>query len=194
MKRIVCLAIVLACGFRASPGFAGQISASGTFTATPDGADFDYTIKLTNTSGAGNDNIETFWFGWVPGHDFMAGAKPFNIMAPTGWNDLVTGAGNATDGFAIQFTTSTNALAPGATLDFKFTSDQSPAAIAGLSMFGSNPPVGTSFVYAGAPFQSDSFTFVVTPQAVPEPSSLLLGAFGMIATFGYMRIRRKQRA
>jgi hypothetical protein len=192
MKRIMSLAIVIAAGLLAAPVSAGTVDASGVLTSKPNGSDFDYTITLTNTSGTGNDSIETFWYAWVPGHNFMAGPKPINIITPTGWTDIVTGAGNSTDGYAIQFTTSTAALAPGGSLMFGFTSAETPAELAGNSLFGSNPPVGTSTIYSGQPFSGDSATFVVS--SVPEPSSLTLGVLGVIASFAYLRFKRKERA
>ncbi len=71
MKRIIPLGIVLsAIGTFTPSASAGIIDASAVITAKPDGSDFDYTIKLTNTSGLGNDSIATFWFAWVPGAGF----------------------------------------------------------------------------------------------------------------------------
>jgi hypothetical protein len=195
MKRILSLAMFMAAGLLAAQVSAGTIGASGVETWKADGSDFDYTITLTNTSGAGNDSIETFWYAWVPGHDFMAGAIPTNVINPTGWTDLITGSGNATDGYAIQFKTSSAALAPGGSLMFGFTSDQTPAELAGNSLFGSNPPVGTSFVYSGQPFSGDQLQFVVSSvSSVPEPSSLILGLFGVMASAAYLRLKRKKSA
>ena len=192
MKRIMSLGTIMAAGLLAAPVSAGTIGASGVETSQADGSDFDYTITLMNTSGAGNDSIETFWYAWVPGHNFMAGPKPTNIITPTGWTDIVTGAGNSTDGYAIQFKTSSAALAPGGSLTFGFTSAETPAELAGNSHFGSNPPVGTSTVYSGQPFSGDSLMFTVS--SVPEPSSLTLGVLGVIASFAYLRFKRKERA
>jgi hypothetical protein len=196
MKRIMSLGIVMAVGLLAAPVSAGPISASGVLTSKASGSDFNYTINLTNTSGAGNDSIETFWFAWTPGHNYMPGAMPINIIAPTGWTDSITGSGNATDGFAIQFVTSSAALAPGGSLTFGFTSAETPAVLAGNSPFGTFPPVTTSTVYSGAPFSADSDQFVVSSavSSVPEPSSLTLGLFGVIASLTYLRFKRKKRA
>jgi len=57
---------------------------------------FNYTLTLNN-SAASTANIETFWFSWVPGQDFMA-VSPTNIVAPSGWTDAITHAGSG-DGY-----------------------------------------------------------------------------------------------
>jgi hypothetical protein len=73
MKRNVFLGILgLVYALATTPAStAGTINGSATISATPNGPNFDYTINLTNTGGPGGDNIETFWFGWVPGEDFL---------------------------------------------------------------------------------------------------------------------------
>jgi hypothetical protein len=190
MVRSILSGVVLAICVLTAPVSAGVIDASGNMTAVADGAKWDYTITLTNTSGAGNDSIETFWYAWVPGHDFLPGLAPTNIIAPSGWTDIVTGSGSASDGFAIQFKTSTAALAPGSSLTFGFTSAESPTVLAGNSPFSDNPPIGTSFVYSGQPFAGDHAQFVVS--SVPEPSSLLLGLFGAASTFGYLKLKNRK--
>ena len=43
-------------------------SASATITATPDGENWQYSIKLVDT---GSTTVGTFWFAWVPGEDFL---------------------------------------------------------------------------------------------------------------------------
>jgi PEP-CTERM motif len=202
MKRIMSVVIALSTGLLASPAFAGEISASATISSVPDGANFDYTINLTNTStGASADPIATFWFSWVPGADFMNTA-PISVTIPSGWTDLVTNAG-PTDGFAIQFdsTSAANDLAPGASTSFSFVSATTPAQLAGISpstgvgMF----PELTSFVYSQGPLQGDGAgPFLVEQVAavvssVPEPSSLVLGLFGVVTSFGYMQFRNRKR-
>jgi hypothetical protein len=197
MKRILSVVIALSTGLLASPAFAGEISASATISSVPDGANFDYTINLTNTStGASADPIATFWFSWVPGADFMNTA-PVSVTNPTGWTDVVTNGG-ATDGFAIQFdsTTAANDLAPGASASFSFVSATTPAQLAGNSPFHSTSPELTSFVYSQGPLMGDGFgAFLVTPavSSVPEPSSLVLGLFGIVTSFGYMQFKNRKR-
>ena len=145
MKRILSVVIALSTGLLATPVFAGEISASATISSVPDGANFDYTINLTNTSsGASADPIATFWFSWVPGADFMNTA-PISVTNPTGWTDVITNGG-ATDGFAIQFDALSSAtdLAPGATTSFSFVSATTPAELAGNSPFHLTEPELTS--------------------------------------------------
>jgi hypothetical protein len=72
-----------------------------------------------------------------------------------------------------------------------FESSDTPAQIAGDSPFYPGTPVGTSFLYQGAPFQGDSRQFLVS--SVPEPSTLALGLIG-IASIAVLRLRRKRAA
>ncbi len=61
----------------------GGDAASGLISSQDlGGGEFDYTIKLTNT---GTNNLETFWFGWVPGQDFLP-VSPTNIVSPANWS------------------------------------------------------------------------------------------------------------
>jgi hypothetical protein len=146
---------------------------------------FNYTISLQNTA-ASTDPISTFWYAWIPGEDFLP-SNPLSISAPAGWSGVPTHFG-AGDGYAIQFTTSTAPLAPGASLDFQFQSSDTPAQLAGNSPYYPTTPVGTSYVYAGAPFASLGQQFAV--QSVPEPSTsalLIIGCLGLLA----WRVRRE---
>ena len=144
---------------------AQTLSASGQLSDTASGGGFQYTLTLNNSS-ASTTNIETFWFSWVPGEDFMA-VNPTSIVSPAGWTNQVTHVGSG-DGFAIQFVTSTAPLAPGGSLTFTFTSTSSPATMAGDSPFHAANPIGTSFVYSGPPLSGVSDEFVV--ETLPGPS------------------------
>jgi PEP-CTERM motif len=191
MKKTIVFGMVLAAGgLIASAADAGTIDASAAITSQAAGADFDYTITLTNTSGAGNDSIATFWFAWVPGADFMADA-PTSVTNPTGWKDVVT-HGGSTDGFAIQFDALTSAsfLAPGGSLSFSFVSPDTPAELAGNSVFYPTIPVETSFVYSQGPLKGDGHEFVVNGASVPEPSSLVLWGIGAVGSLVCWRRRR----
>jgi hypothetical protein len=172
--------MVLAVFVFAVPVMAGPLDVSATLSATPDGSDFDYTIVLKNASSS-TDSLETFWFGWVPGKDFLP-TSPISVTPPTGWADRVT-HGGATDGFAIQFVTSTDPLAPGQSLDFMFKSADTPAQIAGNSPFYPTIPAETSFVFQGAPFRGDSAEFRV--RSTPEPSTLALAGVAALGVIGY---------
>jgi hypothetical protein len=185
MKKIRFLMFAVAVGLSAAPVRAGTLIVSGTVSSAPDGADFSYTIKLSNSSSS-TDSIETFWFSWVPGQNYLA-TMPLSETPPTGWTVGTISHGSSSDGFGIQFVTTSAALAPGNSLTFGFTSMDAPAAITGHSMFHSDPPVGTSTIYSGTPFRGDSALIVVG--AVPEPSTLTLGLFGL-GSFAAWRRRR----
>ncbi len=193
-KRILCFGLAVAvAGLLVVDATAGTIGASATITATPDGSDYDDSITLTNTSGAGDDNIATFWFGWVPGEDFLA-TKPLSVTVPSGWKDVIS-HGAATDGYAIQFDAlaSANDLTPGNSLVFAFTSADTPAKLMGNSVFYPGTPALTSFVYSQGPFQGDHEQFVVRFASVPEPSSLMLGIIGVVGSLALRRLRRGAR-
>jgi len=151
-------------------------SGTATFTDTPVGPDYDYTITLHNT---GTTTIETFWFAWVPGENFMATSPIGTPAGPSGWTANPSNGG-AGDGWGIDFSTSTAPLNPGNSATFQFESADTPAQMAANSTFHPSSPVGTSTLYSGAAFASPSQSIVVTP--VPEPSSLgllLLGCLGL---------------
>jgi len=144
---------------------AQTLSASGQLSGAASAGGFHYTLTLSN-SITSTTNIETFWFSWVPGFDFMA-VNPTSIVTPAGWTEQVTHGGSG-DGFAIQFVTSTAPLAPGGSLTFTFTSTSSPTTMAGDSPFHATFPIGTSFVYSGPPQTGASDEFVV--ETLPGPS------------------------
>jgi hypothetical protein len=160
---------------------------SGVIASQANGPNFDYTITLKN-SASSTAPVETFWYAWVPGKDFLA-TRPLSVSAPAGWTESITHAPNTpTNGYAIEWVTSTAPLAPGSSLDFKFTSADTPASVNGISIYYPGTPVGTSFLYSGAPFQGVSSQFVVT--AVPEPSSLALITAVALAACGCRGARR----
>jgi hypothetical protein len=191
MKRVILLAGLIAAGIVAAPVHAGILDVSAVIADRSDGANFDYTITLTN-SATSTDSLQTFWFSWVPGQDFMT-LSPTSVTPPAGWTDIIT-HGGAADGFAIQFKTATDGLAPGQSLDFSFTSPVTPEQLAGNSPFHTDFPELRAFVYQGQPLQGDSAQFNVT--AVPEPSSLIQGAVGVAVCggFGFLRRRGRRRA
>jgi len=115
---------------------------------------------LTNSSTS-TVSLETFWFAWTPGQDYLP-TKPASETSPTGWNvDLISHNTNPPDGFAIRWVTTTAPLAPGDSLQFGFVSSDSPATLAGDSTFFAKPPIGTSVVYQNGPFSGATDTFVV---------------------------------
>ncbi len=145
------------------------INASAVISAAPTGADFNYSINLTNASTS-DTGVGTFWFAWVPGKNFLA-TRPLSVTPPAGWTDTITHQGDG-DGFAIQFvaTSAANGIQPGGSLNFSFTSADTPASIVGNSAFESGTPAATSFVYPGAPFSDAGHQFVATlASSTPPP-------------------------
>jgi hypothetical protein len=168
-RRLGLLAMVLAA---ASLPAAANEMATVTYTPTPlGGGMFRYNLVLTDT---GTENINTLWFGWIPGQDFM-NTLPANIMSPAPWTAMATNGG-AGDGYAIQWVSNGAPLTPGNSLSgFQFDSATTPQQLAGMSPF--HPSLETtSFVYSGAPFVGDSFEFTATQ--TPEPSAVLLTLLG----------------
>jgi hypothetical protein len=189
MKRILLATSLLTLVASSGLATAGTLNVSGVLSWTPDGANFDYQVKLTNLASS-TDSIQTFWYAWVPGEDYLS-TPPTSVTPPSGWNFQVTHFPDvSTNGYAIQYTTTTDALAPGDSLIFRFTSPDTPAMLTGNSAFFDHPPIGTAFVYSGQPFQGDSLQFTVS--SVPEPSSLLLGllALPMVAMPSLWKLRR----
>ena len=156
------------------------ILAGGTLNGVDSGGTYDYTVTLTNLGSVSDSSINTFWYAWIPGQDYLP-VTPTNIASPAGWVFTVTHGGSS-DGYAIQWhtsTTGTDALVPGASFQFTFDMTNTPASLAGNSLFYTNTPIGTSFVYSGQPFSGTSEKFVV--QSVPEPCSVGLMVLGLLA-------------
>jgi hypothetical protein len=189
MKRVIFAAIVFATFLSTTAATAGVLDVSGTLSSTPGaGGTFNYTITLNNL-GASTDSLQTFWFSWAPGADFGP-INPNSVTPPSGWTDFVTNGG-AGDGYGIQFVTNGAGLAPANSLSFMFNSSDTPAQYAGNSPFYPGVPIGTSFVYQGAPFSGDTKGFVVTESAVPEPCSLVISGIGGAALLLNARRRRR---
>jgi len=156
------------------------------------GGFYDYTVTLNNTSAS--TSIETFWFSWVPGEDFLP-SSPTSVQAPTGWTYSIKGGPyyyygySYYDGYSLEFTTPSTPLAAGASLTFGFVSPDSPNAIA-----GDNPyfgyPIGTSYVFSGGNASGTSEQFLVQT-VVPEPSSLNFIAAGLTGLLVGRRRRLK---
>jgi hypothetical protein len=166
-SRCFVLSLFVALAFECSVK-AQNPNATATFSDTQVGPNYNYTITLKNV---GTTPIETFWFAWVPGQDYLPTSPIGTVQAPSGWSGNVTHFGSA-DGYGIDYATTTTPLAVGNSTTFQFVSADSPAALEANSPFYPTVPVGTSTIYSGAAFGSPSQSFVV--QAVPEPSSLAL--------------------
>jgi hypothetical protein len=160
-------------------GASAQLSLLST-TGTTQSPVYNYDITLKDT---GTTNIGSFWFGWVPGYDFLP-SVPSAASAPTGWAANVAGAGQSFDGSSIQFIASSNVLTAGKSLDgFKFSSHDSPSTLAGISSIGPGNHVMDSFVYSGGLFSGPGFQFTVAPVA-SGPVAAKLAIAGQPTTQG----------
>jgi hypothetical protein len=169
-----------------TPAF-GQIGATATVSTPQLSAPFTYSMTLNNT---GTTSIGTFWFGWVPGLDFLP-TSPSSIQMPAGWSSVITGGG-AGDGFAIMFNDGGTLLASGASLSgFQFNSNDTTAQLSGNSPAHPTFKTTTSFVYSGPNETGSSLQFVVS--VVPEPSTIVLaGIGGLMGLLAYRRQRKCQ--
>jgi hypothetical protein len=138
-----------------------------------------FTLTLQNTSAS--FSLETFWFAWIPGQDYLA-TSPLTVQTPTGFTDTITGGGVG-DGFAIRFSTSTAPLAAGASLSgFGFTSTDSLAQMQGDSSFFPTTKTTTSEVTTG-PNDTGTASSPFVVAAVPEPAPIALVASALCLAF-----------
>lgn len=164
-----------------------QTNAEAFITFTQNNSLFTYDITLHNT---GTTNIGTLWYAWKPGEDYLPIA-PSAHSNPSGWTFTQTTSTGF--GTGLRWTVpAAGELTPGSTLSgFTFTTTTTPDELAGLSIFGNHPPVGTTFVYehafTGLTSSGGSATFVTS--VVPEPASL--AALGM---GGLCLLRRRRRS
>jgi hypothetical protein len=191
MKRIIALGIASAAfGLLTAPAFAG-LTSTAVISATPDGANWDYTINLTDT---GTTTIGTFWFSWIPGQGYLP-TMPTGFAPPAGWAANLTDGPPPGDGYSIQFVANSTSdfLTPGNSLTFGFVSSDSPTTLAGDSAIHPPTPILTSTIYSGAPFSDGGFQFVVTSAVatVPEPSTMTLGIVGLVTLAAAVRLRSK---
>ena len=170
----VCLvSLVLLAG--AAPVFGG-ISASATMTAAQDGTNWDYVVTVHNT---GTVNIETFWFAWIPGYDYLP-SNPQVTSQPLFWSTYV----EASDRYSIEFydTGTLDPITPGnSSSAFKFTSPDSPTTLSNGTGFAGLPDT-YSYVYTG-PSDSGSAAIItsIPITTVPEPTSIALAGIGGLA-------------
>ncbi len=146
------------------------------------GGAFNYTLTLNNHA-ASTSPIETLWFSWIPGLDFMS-VGPTAETAPTGWDTFVeTGYYG---GYSVRYTTTTAPLNPNGQLQFSFTSTVTSNELAGNdSVFGYYPEL-TTYLYSQS-IEAGDVTSVLAQQvaAVPEPSTLALVGLGtLVAALG----------
>lgn len=173
-----------------SPALAA-LSASATISTSQSSGPFNYTINLTNT---GTVPISTFWFAWTPPgapvEYSLLPSVPSAVTAPANWLDPVIGPPVNIPGYSIEYYDSAggaNAIQPGNSAQFGFTSNDSPAALQG-NQFGFIP-ILTSTIYAGFPLSATQALFTVTVTAAPEPSSILLAGIGAAGLLVWRRKR-----
>jgi PEP-CTERM motif len=158
------------------------VSATADITAHPAaGGTYDYSITLHNT---GEQPLTEFWFAWYTysyppyytyNYDLLP-SQPGNVQAPAGWSPYVIGTGGASDGYSIDFTTSTP-LAAGSSLGgFMFTSTDSPSTLAAPSPYYYGYYSADYSYAAGLEGAYGELQPSVT--TVPEPATLVLLAAG----------------
>jgi hypothetical protein len=144
-----------------------SLAAGGVISSVADGANYNYTIALNNSSQSSSP-IGSFLFASLPGADYLA-TQPISVTPPSGWTGTITHSDSA-DGYGIEFVASSAAdeIQPGNSLNFSFKSADAPASVEGKSVDYQTVPVGTSFVYPGAPFISGGEQIVVSATATLE--------------------------
>jgi len=181
MKSFVGCALALASAITAR----AQEDASATLTPISGNGPYMYALTLVDS---GSTAIGSLWYSWTPGNNYLPSLPSSASPVTTGWTTSIRGANGAA---SIQFVAGAgDALQPGQSATFDFTSADSPSTLAGSVPAGSPPvetPIGTSVAYSGALFSDSGHTFVVA--SVPEPSSwALLG--GSAASWLLLRRRR----
>lgn len=151
----------------------GALAGSASFAPSLLGPPTAYAGTINNT---GTTTIGTLWFAWIPGQNYM-GSAPLSVNSPAGWTSLVT-HGSSTDGWGIRWTANSAAsyIAPGASLTgFNFTSAETFATLSANSPFYPTTPVGTSFLYIGAPFADPGQQIIATVIPAPVSACALAG-------------------
>jgi hypothetical protein len=161
---------------------------SGTISTVSSGASNTYAVTVKDAADA-TEPIGTVWFAWVPGKDFLD-TSPTSEISPTGWAvDTISHAGSG-DGYAIQWVASSSIYdipVGGSLSGFSFSTADTPAQIAGDSVFYPTTPVLTAFAYDAGPFSDAGTEFVITP--APEPTCLAAIALPIA-----LLLRRRRRA
>jgi hypothetical protein len=136
---------------------------------------YQYSLTLKNTGhgkATAANQLGTFWYAWIPHQDYLD-TSPLTVTSPTGWTDNITNDGS-TDGFAIQWVATTNAVQVGKSLiGFSFTSTDTPSQVFGKSNFFPTALVNTAFVYAGAPLTDTGFQLTAVG-SISNPTGALL--------------------
>jgi hypothetical protein len=129
-------------------------------TGTTQSPVYHYDITVTDT---GSTNVGSFWFGWIPGDNFLP-TTPSAASSPAGWSNANILAANAFDGASIQWVASSSPITPGHSLSgFDFTTTDSPTALAANSKAHPLAHAMTSFVYSGGLFSDAGLQITVAP-------------------------------
>jgi hypothetical protein len=157
--------------------------ASATLTPLSGSGPFTYQLTLTDT---GTTPIGSVWYSWTPTispFDYLPSLPSSAPVVTTGWSTSIQGSAGAA---SIQFVAGAgDALQPGQSASFDFTTADSPPTLAGNDSEGT--PIGTSVAYSGALFSDGGHQFVAT--SAPEPSTWAL--LGMTAV-GWFIMRRRR--
>jgi hypothetical protein len=140
-------------------------NATASIAVTGSGPEYTYTVTVDNV---GSTTVGTFWFGWVPGQDYMS-AQPTSISSPTGWNAQVTTANySGQTGYAIEWQANgaaSDIQSGGSSSSFSFNSTETPAQMAADSPFDGKPETATAVVYTGGALIGNGDTLVATVAA-----------------------------
>lgn len=162
-----------------------SISATADLSTAQTTAPYTYTVTLHNT---GTTQIGTFWFAWTlqpREYDFLP-SIPTGLVAPAGWISPISHNATPGDLYGIEYyNVSGSAIPVGGSALFQFTSNDSPATLAGPAWFpGFN--VTHSVVYIGFPETDPGYNFDAV--VVPAPGAMAIGA---IAAASLVRRRRR---
>jgi hypothetical protein len=136
----------------------GQLAGNAQLTSTPGGGQYQDTIVLHNT---GTTTVGTFWFGWIPGENFLQ-SMPTNVTAPPGWTSQVFVFGGPT--YSIEwYATSSGSYVPGGgqLSGFGFTSADSSTVLQGLAPNDQQHHVTDSYLYITGAFGDPGLAFTV---------------------------------
>lgn len=178
MKTKTKLFLTLLCGVAIAPAAFGQTSASGTISGVQNGANWNYTITLTDT---GATQIGSLWYAWTPDvspNFYLPAGTISNISGQNGWT-------GSTVANSIQFVGGANALNAGNSVELFYTASFSPTTLAATLNSG------LSVAYSGgieASASTGDFTIAIV--AAPEPSPVALIVIGLVglAFFGGRRL------
>lgn len=166
---------------------AQTLNATGEIRLVSDSSPlFGYDVTVLNSPNS-TQSLKTFWLSWLPGEGNFLPTSPSHVEAPSGWTYTVTHDGSS-DGYGIRFVTTTTPLSPGASLDFKFSSSDSPSALKANSPYFTGIPTLSSVAYSGIQFGTRTELVV---SYVPEPGVVALALVGLGAWIGFTRISRR---